>query len=137
MVRLVISTRSAAALFTVLGLLSASACGSAPSTATDQQRATQAARAYLEPTVGTGGLDRATVEVRPSAVGWLVVFRDVNLPCAQVHWPEACGMAAPLGPTPTPYVYRDLFACVEVATWRVGRAGGGPQPLDDEDHCVR
>ncbi len=122
--RLVVSARLAARLFAVLGPLSASACGSAPPTVTDQQRATQAARADLERTVGPGALDRATVEVRPSAVGWLVVFRDINLPCEQVHWPEACGMAAPLRPTPTPYVYHDLFACVEAATWRVGRAGG-------------
>lgn len=108
----------------------------APLFQTDQQRAEREARAYLQRDADPGTLDHARVTSRRVDGRWLVVFEDANVPCDRLHWPDVCGMAIPPGPTPAPVTYRDIFACVDIATGRVGPVGASPKPLGQKNPCA-
>jgi hypothetical protein len=125
-------------LFAALWLLLVPACGPPPpstTTTTSTQSADQVARQSVERQLPPGALERALVEVRSSQPGWLVVFHDVNISCEQVRWPEACGMPSPRTPATAPFIYRDLWVCVDSQAWQVSHLGGGPQPVGDQDLC--
>src|SRR5437879_5342017 len=102
----------------------------------DQQRAEAVARQFVVEKTPPGYVDRATVEVRPSAAGWMVVFHDVNVPCDQARWgPDLCGIPAAGVSTPIPSVFRDVFVCVTPDLSHVASVGGAPTPLDQTDRC--
>jgi hypothetical protein len=123
-------------LLVLLTTLLVYACGVSLPAVTDQRRAEQVGREFFERYVPPGTLDRATVEVRRSQSGWMVVFRDVNLPCEQARWgPEACGMPTTGSATPVPFVLRDIFVCVGADYEHLGSVGGGTNSLDNADHC--
>jgi hypothetical protein len=78
----------------------------------DEQRAEQRARAYLGEIFGAAPLDRARVEVRSFAAGWMVVYRDAYVACG----PGTTGSNdCRWGPIPQ----RDVFACIAREGFRV------------------
>ena len=94
-----------------------------------EQKAEQLAREQMRLVIGADAINRAHVEVRPSAVGWMVVFRNANASCADgVWWPGACRFAA--------NSFRDVYACVE-RDWRIRQMGAtsASEPLGTVDLC--
>ncbi len=98
----------------------------------EQQRAEQVARQYMRNAIGPAAVERAHVEVRPSKVGWMVIFHDANTSCGDPgagFWPGACRFGA--------VTYRDAYTCINYDGSLNGQAGAStsPRPLSDEDLC--
>jgi len=94
-----------------------------------EKRAEQVAREQIIQTIGIDAVNRSYIEVRPSAVGWMVVFSDAKASCEESSlWPGACRFAS--------NVYRDVYACVE-RDWRIRQIGGSgaSESLGMEDLC--
>jgi len=94
-----------------------------------EKRAEQVAIEQMMRTVGIDAVNRSHIEVRPSAVGWMVVFSDAKASCKESSlWPGACRFAS--------NVYRDVYACVE-RDWRIRQIGGSgaSESLAMEDLC--
>ncbi|MEA2639996.1 MAG: hypothetical protein QOF51_1390, partial [Chloroflexota bacterium] len=66
----------------------------------------------------------ATVEVHPSPAGWLVIYRDVDVPCSSIPGVGPC----------TDLTYRDVYECVDPLGQIVGQLGALPESLG-EDPC--
>jgi hypothetical protein len=93
-------------------------------------KAEKIAREQMTPVMGAEAVDRSVIEVRPSQVGWMVVFRDANASCEQGSWwPGACRFGN--------RVFRDVYACVEW-DWNISQMGysGESEALGEEDLCL-
>ena len=116
-------TRSIRFILLILFLLTA-ACQEKP-----EKKAEQFAREQMIRTIGLSAVNRSHIEVHPSGVGWLVIFRDANASCVEgSFWPGACRFGAK--------VFRDVYACVE-HDWNIGQIGasGASESLGSEDLC--
>jgi hypothetical protein len=101
-----------------------SACQSEP-----EEKAEQLAREQMIAVIGANAVDRSVIEVHPSKVGWMVIFRDANASCDEgSFWPGACRFENRL--------FRDVYACVE-RNWSIRQMGtsGESESLGDEDLC--
>jgi hypothetical protein len=95
----------------------------------DAQRAEQTARWYMVQNIGIRAVLRAHVEVRPSKVGWMVIFRDAYASCDEgISFIGACRFA--------PTVYKDVYACVP-QDWTIRGVGATKEPVSvgAEDVC--
>jgi hypothetical protein len=89
----------------------AHAQGSGTATATgvggiSAPQAQQAAVAAMRVAIGPQAVDRAHVEIRPAAGGWMVIFHDAQASCGEGRWWIG---ACRFGPD---QVFRDVYACV-------------------------
>ena len=117
-------TRSRRILLLIL-LVLAAACQPDP-----KQKAEQLARHQMEATIGAKAVERAHVEIFPSRVGWMVVFRDANATCEEgVWWPGACDFAQ------TNQVYTDVYVCVERDGNMRQMGASSDKSLRTEDLC--
>jgi hypothetical protein len=94
-----------------------------------QQKAEQVAHDRMQQVIGSSAVNRAHVEVRSSAAGWMVVFRDANASCSEgTFWPGACRTGA--------NTFRDVYACVE-RDWQIRQMGASSAsaPLGAGDLC--
>ena len=92
-------------------------------------KAEKVAREQMTYVMGADAVDRSVVEVHPSKVGWLVIFRDANASCEEGSWwPGACRFGN--------RVFRDVYACVEW-NWSIRQMGtsGESEALGEEDVC--
>ena len=113
-----------ARLILLMFLLLLTACQQRP-----EETAEQRARHLMAPVIGADAMQRAHVEVRPSTVGWLVIFRNANASCAEgTFWPGACRFGS--------RVFRDVYACVE-RDWQIRQMGASSavNSLGAEDLC--
>ena len=105
-------------------LLLITACQEKP-----EKKAEQLAREQMTRTIGLSAVNRSVVEVRPSVVGWMVLFRNANASCDEgSFWPGACDFRA--------NIFRDVYACVE-RDWSIRQMGatGPSESLGAEDLC--
>jgi hypothetical protein len=105
-------------------LLLTAACQPKP-----EKKAEQVAREQMTGVIGTNAIDRSVIEVRLSNVGWMVIFRDVNVSCDEgAFWPGACRFGN--------RVFRDVYACVE-RDWNIRQMGASSESksLGEEDLC--
>jgi hypothetical protein len=101
----------------------------APPLSADEQRAEQRAHAYLGDIFGAAPLDRARVEVRAFAAGWMVVYRDAYVSCG----PGTAGSDdCRWGPIPQ----RDVFACIAREGFRVYGLQTTEDSLGPENRCA-
>ena len=94
-----------------------------------QKKAENIAREQMTRVIGGNAVDRSVIEVHPSKVGWMVIFRDANASCEEGSWwPGACRFGN--------RVFRDVYACVE-RNWSIEQMGysGESESLKDEDIC--
>lgn len=94
-----------------------------------ENKAEQLAREQMTPVIGVSAVNRSVIEVRPSIVGWMVVFRDANASCdEEPFWPRACRFGA--------HVFRDVYACVK-RDWSIRQMGASSasESLGAEDLC--
>ena len=92
-------------------------------------KAQKIAREQMTEVMGAEAVDRSIIEVHPSRVGWMVIFRDANASCEKGSWwPGACRFGN--------RVFRDVYACVEW-NWSISQMGysGESEALDEEDVC--
>lgn len=109
---------------TLVFLLLTTACQPKP-----EKKAEQLAREQMVGVIGESAVDRSVVEVRPSTVGWMVIFRDANVSCDEgPFWPGACRFGN--------RVFRDVYACVE-RNWSIRQMGasGETESFGEEDLC--
>jgi hypothetical protein len=86
--RTIMKTRSLSLIALIFFLLT-SACQPEP-----EEKAEQLAREQMIGVIGATAVDRSVIEVRPSKVGWMVIFRDANASCDEgSFWPGACRFA--------------------------------------------
>jgi hypothetical protein len=111
--------------FILLGLLLlTTACQSK-----SEKKAENLAREQMIGVMGTQAVDRSVIEVRPSKVGWMVIFRDANASCEEgFSLIGACRFGN--------RVFRDVYACVE-RDWNIRQMGtsGESRSLAEEDLC--
>ena len=90
-----------------------------PRYAAVRHRAVEAARsmAIAEAGVPATAVDQARVETLPTANGWRVVFRDVQVPCSQTQFRCVPPDGRPSGFS-SDQVFRDVLVCVEYGTAR-------------------
>jgi hypothetical protein len=80
--RTIMKTRSLSLIALIFFLLT-SACQPEP-----EEKAEQLAREQMIGVIGATAVDRSVIEVRPSKVGWMVIFRDANASCDEgSFWP--------------------------------------------------
>jgi len=94
-----------------------------------EKKAGKIAREQMTDVMGADAVDRSVIEVRPSKVGWMVIFRDANASCEEGSWwPGACRFGN--------RVFRDVYACVE-QNWIIEQMGYSSESksLGDEDLC--
>lgn len=85
-----------------------------PRYAAERHRALGEARAWANASLPAAAVDGAHTELRPTAHGWRVVFRDVDVPCSQTSW----GCRTSGSHTDERLVYRDAFVCVGYGSGR-------------------
>ena len=111
-------------LITIVFLLLTTSCQAKP-----EKKAEQLAREQMTRVIGADAVDRSVVVIRPSVVGWMVIFRDANASCDEgPFWPGACRFGN--------RVFRDVYACVE-RNWNIRQKGasGESESLGEEDLC--
>jgi hypothetical protein len=94
-----------------------------------EKKAENLAREQMIRVMGAEAVDRSVIEVYPSKVGWMVIFRDANASCEEgSFWPRACCFQN--------RVFRDVYACVE-RNWSIRQMGtsGESESLGEEDLC--
>ena len=94
-----------------------------------EKKAEKFAREQMTQVIGADAVDRSVIEVHPSKVGWMVIFRDANASCEEgFSLIGACRFGN--------RVFRDVYACVE-RNWNIEQMGysGESEPLGDEDLC--
>src|SRR5215216_2876618 len=94
-----------------------------------EKKAERLAREQMTRVMGTEAVDRSVVELRPSKVGWMVIFRDANASCEEgFSIRGACRFGN--------QVFRDVYACVE-RDWDIRQMGnsGASDSLGQEDLC--
>jgi hypothetical protein len=94
-----------------------------------EKKAEKLAREQMIRIIGANAVDRSVIEVHPSKVGWIVIFRDANASCDEgSFWPGACRFEN--------RVFRDVYACVE-SNWSIRQMGvsGKSESLGEEDLC--
>jgi hypothetical protein len=111
-------------LIALIFFLLTSACQPEP-----EERAEQLAREQMIGVIGANAVKRSVIEVHPSKVGWIVIFREANASCEEgSFWPGACRFENRL--------FRDAYACVE-RNWSIRQmgTGGESESLGNEDLC--
>lgn len=109
---------------TLVFLLLTTACQPKP-----EKKAEQIAREQMTAVIGVSAVNRSVIEVLPSTVGWMVIFRDANVSCDEgAFWPGACRFGN--------QVFRDVYACVE-HDWNIRQIGASSESesLGEEDLC--
>jgi hypothetical protein len=94
-----------------------------------EKKAEKLAREQMTRVMGDDAVDRSVIEVHPSKVGWMVIFRDANASCEEgFSLRGACRFGN--------RVFRDVYACVE-RNWSIRQigAGGESESLGEEDLC--
>ena len=94
-----------------------------------EKKAEKLAREQMIQVMGAEAVDRSVIEVRPSKVGWMVIFRDANASCEEgFSLIGACRFGN--------RVFRDVFACVE-RNWSIRQIGASRESksLAEEDLC--
>lgn len=94
-----------------------------------EKKAEKLAREQMIWVMGADAVDRAVIEVHPSKVGWMVIFRDANASCEEgFSLIGACRFGN--------RVFRDVYACVE-RNWSIRQIGasGESKSLAEEDLC--
>jgi hypothetical protein len=94
-----------------------------------EEKAEKLAREQMLGVMGAEAVDRSVIEVYPSKVGWMVIFRDANASCEEgFSLRGACRFGN--------RVFRDVYACVE-RNWSIRQIGtsGESQSLGKEDLC--
>ena len=94
-----------------------------------EKKAENLAREQMLGVMGADAIDRSVIEVYPSKVGWMVIFRDANASCEEgFSLRGACRFEK--------RVFRDVYACVE-RNWSIRQIGtsGESKPLGEEDLC--
>ena len=94
-----------------------------------EKKAEKVAREQMIQVMGAESVDRSVIEVRPSKVGWMVIFRDANASCEEgFSLIGACRFGN--------RVFRDVYACVE-RDWSIRQMGtsGESKSLGEEDLC--
>jgi len=94
-----------------------------------EKKAENLAREQMLGVMGADAIDRSVIEVYPSKVGWMVIFRDANASCEEgFSLRGACRFGN--------RVFRDVYACVE-RNWSIRQMGtsGESEPLGEEDLC--
>jgi hypothetical protein len=94
-----------------------------------EKKAEKIAREQMTYVMGADAVDRSVIEVHPSRVGWMVIFRDANASCEEgSFWPGACRFGN--------RVFRDVYACVE-RNWSIRQIGASnkSESLGEEDLC--
>lgn len=92
-----------------------------------EKKAEQLAREYMTTVIGESAVDRSAIEVRPSAVGWMVIFRNAHASCDEaILWRGACRDGN--------REFRDVYACVE-RNWMIRQIGGTGDSIGEEDLC--
>ena len=115
-------TRFLPFLLLVFLLLTAACQGKA------EKKAEQLAREQMKGVIGASAVNRSTVEVRSSAVGWMVIFRDANASCEEgSFWPGACRFGNRM--------FRDVYACVERNGEIRQMGASASEPLEEGDLC--
>jgi uncharacterized protein YgiM (DUF1202 family) len=111
-------------LITLVFLLLTASCQPKP-----EKKAEQVAREQMIGVMGADAVDRSVIEVHPSKVGWMVIFRDANASCEEgFSLRGACRFGD--------RVFRDVYACVE-RNWSIRHMGasGESESLGEEDLC--
>jgi hypothetical protein len=94
-----------------------------------EQKAEKLAREQMIQVMGAEAVERAVIEVQPSKVGWMVIFREANASCEEgFSLIGACRFGN--------RVFRDVYACVE-RDWNIRQIGtsGESSSLGEEDLC--
>ena len=94
-----------------------------------EKKAEKLAREQMTRVMGADAVDRSVIEVHPSEVGWMVIFRDANASCEEgFSLIGACRFGN--------RVFRDVYACVQ-RNWNIEQMGysGESESLGEEDLC--
>src|SRR5688572_4149013 len=94
-----------------------------------EKRAEKVAREQMTQVMGEDAVDRSVIEVRPSKVGWMVIFQEANASCEEgFSLIGACRFGK--------RVFRDVYACIE-RNWSIRQMGysGESESLGQEDLC--
>ena len=115
--------RSIKFIFLVLLLLTTS-CQSK-----SEKKVVTLAREQMIGVMGVDAVDRSVIEVYPSKVGWMVMFRGANASCEEGFSLRGACRSGNRG-------YRDVYACVE-RNWSIRQIGasGESESLGEEDLC--
>lgn len=94
-----------------------------------EKKAENLAREQMLGVMGAEAINRSVIEVYPSKVGWMVIFRDANASCKEgFSLRGACRFGN--------RVFRDVYTCVE-RNWSIRQMGtsGESESLAEEDLC--
>ena len=98
-----------------------------PRVATERERTIEAARAMAVAMIPSDAVDRSRVETRPTAYGWQVAFRGVQVHCS--HTQFKCPQEGEAWRAPDPSTFRDAYVCVEYGTARAYMIVARPEPV--------